>query len=99
MRTLSGCTWALIASHLDEFKANERKVRRIKTWSSWMVGLFIASVIFLGASMLSYAPDMRSPEDTDDDAAASELFDYDDVPFEPTFVEKGDNPYYETRSD
>ena len=89
----------LIASHLDEFKANELKVRRVKRWSTGMVVSFILSVVCLGASMLSYAPDVQHPDDVDGTAASSELFDYDAEPFEPTLVEKGDNPYYDQRTD
>lgn len=89
----------LIVAHHDEFKENELKVRRVNKWSTRMAACFILSVIFLGASMLSYTPNMQDPEETDEAAATSEFFDYDDEPFEPTFVEKGDSTYYETRSD
>ena len=89
----------LIASHLDELKANELKVRRVKRWSTGMVVSFILSVVFLGASMLSYHSDVQHPEDANDIAASSELFGYDAEPFEPTLVEKGDNAYYNPPSD
>ncbi|MCQ3811951.1 MAG: hypothetical protein KTV68_15520 [Acidimicrobiia bacterium] len=97
--TLEKFLFKLIVSHLDEFKDNERRVRRVKRWSSLMVAFFISSVVFLGATMLSYNSNMQAPEDSDEAARTSEFFGYDDVPFEPTLVEKGDSSYYETRSD
>lgn len=100
--------YALVISHLREFRANEGKVRSVKRWSSWMVGFFIASVVFLGINMWSYTPSVESPENPENSAAAfahqqegpeppehdpAPLYDVE--PFEPTFVEKGDNSYYE----
>ena len=71
-----------------------------------MVGFFLSSVLFLSIAVATYNTEMQTPEQTgrDDTALATpeqapepaeQAPLYDVEPFEPTFVEKGDNSYYE----
>ncbi len=98
--------YALVISHLREFRANEGRVRRVRRWSSRMVGFFLSSVLFLGIAVATYNAEMQTPEQPGRDDTALALPEqapepaeqaplYDVEPFEPTFVEKGDNSYYE----
>ena len=72
-----------------------------------LAGDGLSSVVLLGVKMWSYAPSVQSPENPDRSTATlaqqqvgSEPSEndpaplYDVEPFEPTYVEKGDNSYY-----
>lgn len=51
--------YALVISHLKEFRANESSVRRVRRWSSRMVGFFLSSVLFLGIAATTYNANIR----------------------------------------
>lgn len=70
-----------------------------------MVGFFLASVFFLGIAVATYNAKVQTPEQpghNDTALAPSKQIPepaeqaplYDVEPFEPTFVEKGDDSYY-----